>query len=137
MCHTHECSVHIAFVVQCMGMVQSAIREKWQNGRLLHLWGRCPRARVVLRVVVVHVVLREGSTLRGAEFRVLFIVEEGDVSEHFELLYHVLPVDVQAVDVLDESGYVLCHRREFCAWEVVFVHRDACYHRELSRSVCC
>ena len=21
MCHTHECSVHIAFVVQCMGMV--------------------------------------------------------------------------------------------------------------------
>ena len=31
MCHTHECSVHIAFVVQCMGLVQSAIREKWQK----------------------------------------------------------------------------------------------------------
>ena len=48
-----------------------------------------------------------------AEFRVLFIVEEGDVSEHLELVHHVAPVDVQAVEVVNESRDVLRHRRQF------------------------
>ena len=43
----------------------------------------------------------------------LLVVEESYVSEHLELVHHVAPVDVQAVDVVDEPRDVLRHRRQF------------------------
>ena len=43
----------------------------------------------------------------------LFVVEEGDVSEHLEFVHYVSPVDVQAVVVVDESRDVFRHRRQF------------------------
>ena len=49
----------------------------------------------------------------------LFVVEESHVSKHLEFVHHVVPVDVQAVDVVDQSRNVLRHRRQFRSGEVV------------------
>ena len=74
----------------------------------------------------------------SAEFWVPFVIEQGYVAEDLELLHHVAPVSVEFVDVLDQLGDVVGHGCQFRTGElVVHVHRDAGYHSESSRSVCC
>ena len=100
--------------------------------------GGCPGALAIARFVGIDRVLCCGFLRCRAEFWVLLVVEQGDVSKHLEFVHHVSPVDVQAVDVLHEPGDNLCHRHKFRAGKiVVLINCNAGYHREFSRSVWC